>query len=57
MPDLVTVRVSMFADPIQVPPDEVEALRSQGLLVPDLEPAPAAVEPPPTATSTKKDAS
>lgn len=47
MSDLVTVRVRMFADPIQVPADEVEVLRSQGLLVPDEpDPAPAAAEQP-----------
>lgn len=55
MPDLVTVRVRMLADPIQVPADEVEVLRSQGLLVPDPEPAPAVAEP--QSAPTKKDAS
>jgi hypothetical protein len=48
----------MFADPIQVPADEVEVLRSQGLLVPNPEPAPVAVEPPKLQPEpTKKDAS
>lgn len=56
MSDLVTVRVSMFADPIQVPADEVEVLRSQGLLVPDPAPTPIAAGLPQPAP-TKKDAS
>lgn len=53
--DLVTVRVTLFADPIQVPADEVEVLRSQGLLVAEPDPAPLPAEPRPDLT--KKDAS
>ena len=48
------VRVSMFPDPIEVPDDEVEVLRSQGLLK---EEAPAEPAPRPAATkaTAKKD--
>jgi hypothetical protein len=33
------VRVSLFADPIEVPLDEVPVLRAQGLLIEEPEPA------------------
>lgn len=43
MPDTVRVRVSMLPDPIEIPADEVEALRAQGLIVEeDTAPAKAA---------------
>ncbi|MGW3196347.1 hypothetical protein ACWDBD_17510 [Streptomyces sp. NPDC001118] len=42
------VRVTMFEDPIEVPDDEVEVLRAQGLLKED-----AAAEPAPQPTAAK----
>jgi hypothetical protein len=53
-PDMVTVDVTMFADPIKVPADEVPVLRSQGLL---RQKAPTDAEPPAggAKTTTKKD--
>jgi hypothetical protein len=62
-PGYVTVQVSIRPDPIEVPIDEVEVLRSQGLLVttpppPPAEPAPeplaAGAEPAPVTTFTRK---
>jgi hypothetical protein len=44
-PGYVTVQVSIRPDPIEVPIDEVEVLRSQGLLV-TTPPPPAVPEPP-----------
>jgi hypothetical protein len=42
-----TVRVSMFAEPIEVDEDEVDNLRHQGLLIEDQpEPDPAGTKPP-----------
>jgi hypothetical protein len=35
------VRVTMFEDPIEVPDDEVEVLRSQGLIHEEAAPEPA----------------
>jgi len=41
MPDKVRVRVTLLPDPIDVDPDEIPVLRSQGLLAPDEPDAPA----------------
>lgn len=49
------VRVTMFPDPIDVPDDEVEVLRSQGLLneEPAAGPVELAAEPAPRAAASK----
>lgn len=41
---MATVRVSMLADPIEVPDDEVPVLRAQGLLIEPGHEAPESTE-------------
>lgn len=50
MPDKVTVHLTMFEDPIEVPADELPVLRAQGLVRDEVPESPAAA---PTTTAAK----
>ena len=48
---LVMVNLTLFQEPIPVPPDEVPVLRAQGLIRPDPAPEPPVPVPVPVSTA------